>query len=116
MWRVEALPESIRPPGTERGPRGRDWPEEQGQSGQQGTSPEWLNHWMAYTEWLLDIRLTQEQRNECQKLWIQHWAGIDQSRRELFWTSARAELQRPVITVVARRARRTAGKKQGIRT
>jgi hypothetical protein len=54
---------------------------------------DWLNRWFAYTEWLLDIRLTEQQRRDCQQLWAQHWNRVDQSRKDRFWAFANAELK-----------------------
>jgi hypothetical protein len=53
----------------------------------------WLNQWIAYIEWLLDIRLTEAQCRECQQLWVQHWKETEQAKKDRFWAYANAELK-----------------------
>jgi hypothetical protein len=52
-----------------------------------------LDRWFAYLEWLLEIRLTEPQRRDCQKLWVQDWKETDQLKKDRFWLYTNAELQ-----------------------
>jgi hypothetical protein len=61
--------------------------------GEPPLTQDWLNRWTAYTEWMLDIRLTGQQRRECQQLWVQHWKETGQSRKDRFWAYATGELK-----------------------
>jgi hypothetical protein len=61
--------------------------------GEPRLTQEWLNQWLAYTEWLLDIRLTDAQRRECQCFWVKHWQQTEQARKDRFWVNANAELE-----------------------
>jgi hypothetical protein len=61
--------------------------------GQPPLTQDWWNQWLAHTEWLLDIRLTEPERRECQRLWVQRWQQTDQATKDRFWTSANATLQ-----------------------
>jgi len=54
---------------------------------------DFLDQLTAYAEWLLDIRLTEQQRRECQQLWVKSWKEANQPVKDRFWAYAKAELQ-----------------------
>jgi len=52
-----------------------------------------LNRWYAYLEWLLEIRLTESQRRECQQCYVQRWKETAPPLKERFSAYASLELK-----------------------
>lgn len=61
--------------------------------GEPSLTQDFLDRWLAYTEGLLEIRLYQQQRRECQHLWVERWKETNQLGKDRFWAYANAELK-----------------------
>jgi predicted Zn finger-like uncharacterized protein len=62
-------------------------------SGKPPLTQDFLDQLIAYGQWMLDLQLTEPQRQQWQQLFVEGWKKADQATKDNFWTYAEYQLK-----------------------